>query len=194
MPLVVGLGNPGSDYADTRHNVGWRVVERLVRRWGARAVDRRGEYRSWRGSFAGREVTLLEPLTYMNVSGEALIAWRGRHGLEASELLVIADDVYLPVGYLRLRPSGSSGGHRGLASIEAALGTRGYARLRVGVGAASGAELKQHVLGEPAGGEREALEQTVEQAADAVECWIERGLEDAMQRFNRRVRKEVSES
>ena len=102
--------------------------------------------------------------------------------------------MYLPAGTLRLRASGSSGGHRGLASIERALNTRAYARLRMGVGAAPSAELRQHVLGEPAGGEREALEQASEQAADAVECWIERGLKDAMNRFNRRVRKEVSES
>ena len=194
MALVVGLGNPGPEYAETRHNVGFQVVERLARAWKARRAERRAEYRSWRGAFGGREVTLLEPLTYMNVSGEALIAWREVHRLEPDELLVVVDDVYLPVGEVRVRASGSTGGHRGLESIERALGTREYARLRVGVGSAGEEPLGGHVLAEPAAAEREALEQAVGRAAEAVQCWLRAGVRETMNRFNRRVRKEVSES
>jgi PTH1 family peptidyl-tRNA hydrolase len=140
-------------------------------------------------------VTLLEPLTYMNVSGEAVRAWRERSGAEHPDgMLVIADDVYLPVGVLRLRPAGASGGHRGLESIEQELGTREYARLRIGVGAADGLKLRDHVLAEPEGDERRSLEAAAEQAADAVECWIAQGIHTAMNRFNRKATKEVSES
>ena len=194
MRLVVGLGNPGPDYAGTRHNVGFRVVERLARRWAATAGDLRPTYRSFRGEHRGIEVALLEPLTYMNVSGDALKEWRERHGVEPGDLLVIADDVYLPVGSVRLKVRGSSGGRRGLDSIEAAIGTRDYARLRVGVGTVDASELKQHVLAEPAGEERVTLDQAADRAADAVECWVVDGPAAAMNRFNRKVRKEVPES
>ena len=193
MRLVVGLGNPGPDYADTRHNVGWWVVERLARRWRAEVRERRPAYRSWSSEVRGIEVALLEPLSSMNVSGDALREWRERHAVEPGDLMVIADDVYLPVGTVRLRALGSSGGHRGLESIEAALGTRGYARLRVGVGAVDAAELKQHVLASPGLEERDTLDQAAERAADAVECWIAEGLPAALNRFNLKVRKEVSE-
>lgn len=194
MALVVGLGNPGAPYADTRHNVGWWVVGRLVSRWAAAVGEHRNEYRSWEARFRGTPVTLLEPLTWMNRSGDAIVAWREAHDSEPSELLVAADDVYLPVGHLRLRASGSSGGHKGLASIEQALGTRDYARLRIGIGAVSAAELREHVLDAPGGGEREALERAADAAADAVECWLAEGVIIAMNRINRRVSKEVSES
>jgi PTH1 family peptidyl-tRNA hydrolase len=193
VALVVGLGNPGTAYADTRHNAGWWVVGRLVRRWGASAGEGRSEYRTWDAMFRGSSVTLLEPLTWMNRSGEAIVMWREGHGLEPSQLLVVVDDVYLPVGHLRLRASGSNGGHRGLASIERALGTRDYARLRVGVGAAAAPELREHVLDAPPKDELEALERAADGAAEAVECWLAEGVIMAMNRINRRVPKEVSE-
>ena len=195
MHLVVGLGNPGPDYADTRHNLGWWVVERLAQRWSARPHERTAAYRSWIAEFAERPVTLLEPLTYMNVSGEAVRTWREHRGPEAPDgLLVIADDVYLPVGLLRLRPSGASGGHKGLENIEQELGTRDYARLRIGVGAAEGSKLADHVLAEPEGDERRNLEAAADLAADAVEVWMAQGIHSAMNRFNRKATKEVSES
>lgn len=194
MALVVGLGNPGTRYADTRHNVGWRVVDRLVARWCARPAERTAEYRTWNAAPGGREVALLQPLTFMNLSGEAVRAWGERHPLVLAEVLVVADDVYLPVGSVRLRPGGSSGGHRGLESIEQALGTREYARLRIGVGAADRAELREHVLEAPAGDEGQMLELAADRAADAAECWLGEGILAAMSRFNRRERKEVSES
>jgi peptidyl-tRNA hydrolase, PTH1 family len=185
--LVVGLGNPGERYAPTRHNVAWRVLDTLAARHGAREAGRDTTFRARETTIAERPAVLLQPLTYMNLSGEALGTWRERHGRE-EQLLVLSDDVYLPLGHVRVRASGSSGGHRGLESIEAAVGGRDYARLRIGVGTAdSAAELKEHVLEEFAPEELPALEEAVRLAADAVECWAAEGVLSAMNRFNRRV-------
>ena len=183
----MGLGNPGERYAPTRHNVAWRVLDTLASRHGARDAGRDATWRAREASIAGHAVAMLQPLTFMNLSGEALAAWRGRHGQE-EELLVVSDDVYLPLGFVRVRASGSSGGHRGLESIEVAVGGRDYARLRIGVSAAeSSAALKEHVLEEFAPEELPALEEAVRLAADAVECWVAEGVLSAMNRFNRRV-------
>lgn len=193
MALVLGLGNPGAPFARTRHNVGWRVVEILVRRWHARPDERSPLYHAWTAGRGGGTVHLLTPLTFMNLSGAALTAWTERHGLEPGELLVVADDVYLPFGSLRLRRSGSSGGHRGLESVEAALGGREYARLRVGVGAAEHAgALREHVLREFEAEDEGAVDEVLERAADAVQAWAEEGATAAMNRFNRRAPKEDS--
>lgn len=192
MALVLGLGNPGPRYAATRHNVGWSVVERLVARWRALPLEECREYRAWRSEAEAAD--LLVPLTYMNASGEALAAWRDRHGLEPGRTLVVVDDVYLPLGRLRLRASGSSGGHNGLESLEAAFGGRDWSRLRIGVGAAeSSAELRSHVLESFEDAERPVLQAAIERAADAVECWNREGLIEAMNRYNR-PEEEVSES
>ena len=193
MVLLLGLGNPGDRYARTRHNVGWRVVENLIERWHASTSDATDAYRSWRADRSWGPAALLVPLTYMNRSGEALQTWRSRHELDAANLLVITDDVYLPIGFVRIRPRGSSGGHRGLDSVEAALETRDFARLRIGVGAIDSAELRDHVLEEPESEEAEALEGALRLAADAAECWAEEGVLAAMNRYNRKVPKEVSE-
>jgi len=193
VALVVGLGNPGAPYERTRHNVGWRVIERLVHRWGARAEPGSPPYRAWSAALAGQTIHLLTPLTYMNLSGEALAAWTERHGLEPGALLVVTDDVYLPFGALRLRRSGSSGGHRGLESIEAALGRREYDRLRIGVGAAEdSAALREHVLKEFEPEDETAVDKVLELAADAVEVWAREGATAAMNRFNRRTPREDS--
>lgn len=195
MPVVLGLGNPGERYARTRHNVAWRLIERLVERWRALPAESEPRYRAWRAARGERDVDLVVPLTYMNRSGEALAAWSARHGTPVAELLVVADDVYLPAGFLRLRARGSSGGHRGLASIEETLGGTEYARLRIGVGAAeAAARLPEHVLAAPAPEEEADLEAGLHAAEDAVACWLERGLTAAMNEFNRKVRKEDSDT
>ena len=170
------------------------MVESLAERWRAAPGEATEAYRSWRAEARGREVDLLVPLTFMNRSGAALEAWRERHGLEKDGLLVLVDDVYLPVGALRLRGLGSSGGHQGLESIEGTLGTREYARLRIGVGASESARLEEHVLEELPRDEEETLAEALARAADAVECWIGEGLLVAMNRFNRKARKEVEET
>jgi len=191
---VFGLGNPGPRYAGTRHNVGFRVLEVLVRRAHAEPGPSAAEYRWWRATFGAEAAALVAPQTYMNESGRALGAWRERMDLEPGELLVVADDVYLPLGVLRVRERGSSGGHRGLESIEAVLGTREHARSRVGVGAAeSGAALREHVLEELGGEELEVFDAAIQRAAEVVECWIGEGVKVAMNRYNQKVTKEVSE-
>jgi PTH1 family peptidyl-tRNA hydrolase len=191
---VFGLGNPGPRYSRTRHNVGFRVIERLAERWRARRRDDTPEYRWWEAERNGREVALVQPLTFMNASGMAVAKFRDRHGLEPQELLVVADDVYLPLGTVRVRARGSNGGHRGLESIEATLGTLEYSRLRIGVGAAESAEaLREHVLEGFTPEEESEVEASLGRAAEIVECWADEGVLAAMNRFNRRVGKEVPE-
>jgi len=193
--LVLGLGNPGERYTRTRHNVAWWVLDALAVQWRATRGEECREYQSLHAVVGDREVALMKPLTFMNLSGEALQQWQQRHGLTAAELLVVSDDVYLPLGSIRIRPHGSSGGHRGLESIEAALGSHDFARLRMGVGAAdSSAQLKEHVLDEFVPEESPALEEMVHRSAEAVESWAREGVLSAMNQFNRKVRKEVPES
>ncbi len=183
----MGLGNPGERYARTRHNVAWWVLDELGRRHAATESGASDRGRARRLEIAGRSVELLQPLTYMNRSGEALTEWRERHGAEA-ELLVVTDDVYLPLGMLRMRAGGSTGGHRGLESIEAAVGSRDFTRLRIGVGAPeSSAALREHVLEVFAPDEMPALEAAIRRAADGVEVWVAEGVLGAMNQFNRRV-------
>jgi PTH1 family peptidyl-tRNA hydrolase len=194
VALLVGLGNPGGRYARTRHNVGWRVLDRLAEHWKAHPLEASRTFEVWRAAHGAGVVDLLKPLTYMNLSGDAVDEWRQRHPVEAQSLLVIADDVYLPLGSIRLRARGSSGGHRGLESIAAALGHDRFARLRIGVGAAEdAAALRRHVLEEFDEEEEKIAADAVATAAEAADCWIREGIGPAMNRFNRRVRKEVSE-
>ena len=191
---MLGLGNPGARYEDTRHNVGVRVTEELIGRWKARPVVSGPEYRAWEAAPGGRAVTLMRSQTWMNESGRAIAAWSARNAFDLAELLVVADDVYLPVGMVRLRAGGSSGGHRGLESIEQTVGSGEFARLRVGVGAAPGVALREHVLETFDEDEKGAVAESIGKAADAVEVWFGEGLLAAMNRFNRRVRKEEPES
>jgi PTH1 family peptidyl-tRNA hydrolase len=195
MPLLLGLGNPGGRYAKTRHNVGWRVLDTLAARFAARPFETSRTYEVWRVERDAEPIDLMKPLTFMNLSGDAVLAWVGAHEFESGQLLVVADDVYLPLGALRLRARGSSGGHRGLESIEAALGNADFARLRIGVGAAEGSEaLREHVLEEFDAEEEKLAQEAIATAADAADCWIREGIGAAMNRFNRRVRREVPES
>jgi len=196
VAVVLGLGNPGARYRRTRHNVGWRVVEQLAEEWKAAPADSDPQwFRAWRAAPQGGELHLVVPLGFMNMSGEALSAFGQSHPLDLETLLVVSDDVYLPVGTLRLRGSGTSGGHRGLESIERAFATTSFARLRVGVGSASSsAELGEHVLEDYQDDEAEAAEQAERLAAEAVKCWFEAGLTAAMNRFNRRSSEEETTS
>lgn len=194
MRLVVGLGNPGERYAGTRHNVAWQVLDELVRRWRAEAIAAPPVCVARWAEVGGVGVVLMQPLTFMNNAGEAVDAWQ--HGSQgpAEDLLIVSDDVYLPVGALRIRSGGSSGGHRGLESIERAMGHRDFARLRLGVGAVvSSAGLKEYVLDRFTAEEQTLVDETALRAADAVECWVAEGVLAAMNRFNRRAGKEVRE-
>ena len=189
--VVVGLGNPGPDYAGTRHNIGFAVAHLLADRLKARPYETTRTYASWSARAEGKQLVLLTPLTFMNLSGDALAAYRSRYGLTAAQVLVVVDDIYLPLGQIRLRARGGDGGHNGLTSVEESLATSDYARLRVGVGEAeAGRELVDHVLSGFAPGEKAALEGALAQASDAALLWAREGIVAAMNRFNARPRTE----
>ncbi len=185
--LIVGLGNPGDEYARTRHNAGFLLADLLAQRWRASwRTERRFTARLARAAFGGHECWLCQPLTYMNVSGEAVVAVANYYRLATAKVLVAVDDADLALGTIRLRPDGSSGGHHGLESVEQHLGTRGYARLRLGIGrqATAGRQITGHVLGSFSRVEREVFEQVLVRASEAVECWLQLGITAAMNRFN----------
>lgn len=184
---MLGLGNPGARYAHTRHNAGWLVLDALAERWRARPGERTSTYEARVAAPNGVDVTLLKPLTFMNASGEALAAFRERQAVPDADLLVVTDDVYLPLGAVRARAEGGAGGHRGLESIEQAIGSGDYPRLRLGVGAPAAAEgLREHVLETFSEDERTALDDMIRRGADAVECWVGEGILATMNRYNRR--------
>lgn len=183
--LLFGLGNPGSRYERTRHNLGWMLVGLLCERHGGRLVAGRADYFSSRISIEGRRLHLIKPTTYMNLSGGAVRAYLAIERPERPEICVAVDEVELPLGRMRLRPKGSAGGHNGLKSVEAALHTQEYARLRMGCGPApEGVDLSDFVLGEFAEEEREQVDAMVARAADAVENWVLKGVQSTMGRFN----------
>lgn len=185
MKVVVGLGNPGEEYRGTRHNVGFEVVDRLAAR--ARTELRRDRTLNAlvaRGTVAEEEVLLVEPLTYMNLSGVVARRALERAAGEPGDLVVVCDDYHLPVGVLRLRGGGSAGGHNGLTDVARCLGTQEYPRLRLGIGAPGGAEAREFVLARFRPGERRPMEEAYERAAEAVESWVSHGLERTMARYN----------
>ena len=181
MKLVVGLGNPGREYARTRHNVGWWVVQELARRLGAG-----GEQVKFAGWFAKLgDVGLLRPTTFMNDSGRSVLAAMRFYKLEPEAVLLVSDDLNLPLGRIRLRGSGSDGGHNGLADVCRRLGHSNVPRLRIGIGPSVG-EGRRFVLSPFTEDEWAEIEQAVETAADCANAWLERGLDAAMNQYNRR--------
>lgn len=184
MWIVLGLGNPGAEYAHTRHNVGFEVVDILANRHRGRLNLHRDHAHGGLITLGDTPVLLAKPMTYMNRSGEAARALLQRYELEPSRLLVIVDDVALPLGRLRVRPSGSDGGHNGLASIIALLGTQAFPRVRVGIGAPPPGQMVEYVLSRFSPQERLTIEPVLQRAADAVETVITEGVASAMNRFN----------
>lgn len=182
--LVVGLGNPGNKYARTRHNVGYMVAEALARRYSMRFSSSKQRADTARGTIEGIPVLLALPVTYMNESGNAVSRLVQYYKVNLDHLLVVCDDIDLPFGTLRLRPSGSSGGQRGLQSIVQALGTEEFARLRVGVGRPSG-DATGHVLAPFPPEQERLLPQLTDTAADAVRTALLEGVQTAMNRYNR---------
>jgi len=184
---IVGLGNPGAEYARTRHNIGFMAVECFGEAHGAIwTSQRKFEARVAKVEAAGKRALLCEPQTYMNVSGRAVGALVDFYQLPLNRLLIVVDDADLPFGELRMRGSGSSGGHHGLESIEQRLGTREYARLRIGIGRQRSdvREITGHVLGKFSAAEAEMLELMLKRATAQIERWIEAGLQRAMNEFN----------
>jgi PTH1 family peptidyl-tRNA hydrolase len=187
MKLIVGLGNPGRRYRGTRHSVGAEVVGRLAERVGIDINEEDGFAKVGRGVIGGTRVLLAIPQTYVNVSGAAVRDLRRRHRMAPKDILVVVDDLDLPVGRLRLRARGSAGGHNGLKSIIEAVGTNEFPRLRVGVGRPpDGVDPAEFVLTRFSPGERDELEEVLDRAAEVLEVAIREGVPAAMNRFNAR--------
>jgi peptidyl-tRNA hydrolase, PTH1 family len=185
--LIAGLGNPGRDYAHTRHNAGFLVVERFADRCQAAwKFEDKFAARIALAEFESNKLILCEPQTYMNLSGRAIGPLAAYYKVPLEKILVVVDDADLPLGQLRLRPGGSSGGHHGLDSVEKQIGTRDFARLRIGIGRRNAGvrEITGHVLGRFQPTETELLGKVLERAANQIECWISAGLEKAMNQFN----------
>jgi PTH1 family peptidyl-tRNA hydrolase len=187
--VIVGLGNPGGEYKVSRHNAGFLVVAGLARAHRIRLAAGRGDFMSGTGRVAGREALLVLPLTYMNESGRAVGEAMAVADAPPVDLLVVCDDVNLPLGRLRLRLGGSDGGHRGLRSVIGALGTDAFPRLRLGVGAPpTGSDTADYVLDSFSESERGAMEDMVRRAQEAVEAVLAVGFEKTMSAVNRRER------
>lgn len=189
--VVVGLGNPGAQYEGTRHNVGFEVLGLIAARGGV-AFKRSWRFRarSCTIQVSDQDLLLVQPQSYMNRSGITVSALRRRRGLEPGQILVIVDDVDLPVGRIRIRAKGGAGGHNGLKSIIGALGSDAFPRIRVGVGGReSGENLVGHVLGSFAPGERKILDDAVALAADAATVIVAQGVSTAMNEFNQKKEK-----
>jgi PTH1 family peptidyl-tRNA hydrolase len=186
MKLIVGLGNPGEEYARTRHNAGFMVVERLAGRQGLGGARAKMKFHgaTLEGAIAGERCVLLRPMTFMNRSGLAVGEAITFYKLALSDLMVVVDDWALPVGRVRLRTEGSSGGHNGLADIERALSTPGYPRLRVGIDSPGQVPQVDYVLGNFTAGQMAQLDPALDRACDAVEYWITAGIDEAMTRYN----------
>ncbi|MEY2548944.1 MAG: peptidyl-tRNA hydrolase, family [Verrucomicrobiota bacterium] len=180
--LIAGLGNPGAEYNGTRHNVGFEVVDRLAAEWGLAWQHSK----SWHALWAKNEKAILvKPASYMNRSGEPLQAIAQFYKIAPVEMLVILDDMALPLGRLRLRPDGGTAGHNGLESIIVQFVTEEIPRLRIGIGAPPAEGSVDYVLGRFFEEERAAVEKTIVRAADAVKCAIDNGLLSAMNQFNK---------
>jgi PTH1 family peptidyl-tRNA hydrolase len=186
VKVIVGIGNPGGEYEDTRHNVGWWVVDRLRQAWGFSAFKRERNARVSTGKLGEHSVQLIKPTTYVNRSGAALGPLRTLEDFDvARDLLVVVDDVALDVGRFRVRARGSAGGHNGLKSIQTVLGTQDYARMRIGVGAAPlGADLADWVLSPFPSDDEKVVTELLGDVTDASMTWVQQGVEAAM-RFNR---------
>lgn len=183
--LIVGLGNPGAKYRGTRHNAGYMVLAELAKRRSCGKPSRKFQGEVLEISAAGKNVMLLCPTTYMNLSGQAVGEAMRFYKLGFSDLLVVSDDVDLPVGRIRFRDSGGSGGQKGVRDIINRIGSEKFSRLRVGVGRPpEGVDTADYVLSEFRSEEKDQIESSIQRAADAVLCWVENGTEEAANRFN----------
>lgn len=186
MKLIVGLGNPGSRYASTRHNVGFMVLDRLAARCGAPLTKRQCNAVVATSNIERERVHLAKPQGYMNLSGDTVGCLLRYYRMTPPDLLVVYDDRDLPMGRIRLRERGSAGGHRGITSIISVLGTAEFPRLRVGIGRPPDQDAVDHVLGRFSGEELATMEAALDRAVEAVECALAEGLPAAMNRYNAR--------
>jgi PTH1 family peptidyl-tRNA hydrolase len=182
--LIIGLGNPGRKYANNRHNVGFQCLDRLAEAWSLSFGRRKHRALLAQGEIAGLKVILAKPQTFMNLSGEAVERLARFYRVPPKDILVIYDDLDLPVGKIRLRPEGGSGGHKGMKSIMERLGTNGFPRLRVGIGRPPHGDPVDYVLGDFTPDERIAIDEARERVVSAVELWLAAGIVAAMNKYN----------
>lgn len=185
MRVIVGLGNPGREYAKTRHNVGFMVVDELARRHALEAFKRRFKADVATGTFRGEKLVLIKPQTYMNLSGHAVREARNWYRADISDLMIVHDDLDLPFTEIRMRARGSAGGHNGLASVIEQLGTNEVARLKIGIGRGPSIA-RAHVLSRFSADEERNLDAVISASADAVERWVAAGILAAMNEINGR--------
>ncbi|MCE2501677.1 MAG: aminoacyl-tRNA hydrolase [Dehalococcoidia bacterium] len=182
--LIVGLGNPGPRYRDTRHNVGFGCVDLLAERWGIAVNDRRRTTVLGQGYRDGAPVVLAKPRTFMNLSGESVAYLLARFGGRAADLVIVYDEMALPLGRIRLRARGSDAGHNGIKDIIRNVRTIDFPRLRIGIGGPGMSGSVEHVLGRFSDEEKPAVDAAIARAADAVECLLSEGIDIAMNRYN----------
>lgn len=185
MKLIVGLGNPGAEYERTRHNVGWMVLDAFARKFRISVTKHEKNALTGTGRVAGGSVMVAKPLTYMNLSGDAVKLLVNAYTDSISDLLVVYDDIDLPVGRLRIRPSGSAGTHNGMRSIVQTLGNENFPRLRFGIGASDDGPLRDYVLDEFGADEQAVVDRAIERAVDALVLCARGDLKRAMNEFNR---------
>ena len=184
--LIIGLGNPGKDYDGTRHNIGFAVIDALARRHGITVTKRDNQALMGDGGVGDVRVFLMKPQTFMNLSGQSAAGFLRMKPLELMDILVVTDDISLPLGRLRLRADGSAGGHNGLKSLIAHLHSSAFPRLRFGVGAPRDPSVQvDFVLGRFGRGEQAEVEDSIERAVAALELWLSEGIQPAMNQFNR---------
>ncbi|HET8772238.1 MAG TPA: aminoacyl-tRNA hydrolase [Thermoanaerobaculia bacterium] len=185
MKLIVGLGNPGADYERTRHNVGWMVVEAFARKFRIDITKHEKNALTGTGRVAGGSVMVAKPLTYMNLSGEAVRLLVNAYLESTDDLIVVYDDIDLPLGKLRIRPNGSAGTHNGMRSMVQTLATEKFPRLRIGIGASDAGRLRDYVLDEFAAEEQPVVDRAIARSVDALLLFARGDLRRAMNEFNR---------
>lgn len=185
MKLIVGLGNPGKEYSETRHNIGFRVIYDLAKKYNIGLTGNKHKALFGQGMIRGEKVILAQPLTYMNLSGEAVLPLMKYFKIDLEDLMIIYDDLDLEPGYLRMRGSGGHGGHNGIRSLISCLGTKDFARLRVGIGRPEGQiPVRDFVLGRFSKAESSMIDEAVSRGIDGIELWLKEGLEKAMNQVN----------
>jgi PTH1 family peptidyl-tRNA hydrolase len=184
IKMIVGLGNPGDEYVDTRHNIGFEVIDSLAEALKTDVKKRKFGARFGFGEFADKKLILLKPWQFMNRSGQAVATAVGFYKLGLSDLLVVTDDMALSPGRIRIRAKGSAGGHNGLADVIEKLGTESFARCRIGIGQSGREDAVDFVLDKPTKADRVLLNEAIERSREAVLCWAEHGIEATMNKFN----------
>ena len=185
MLAIIGLGNPGPRYTKTRHNAGFMVIQELAARHNI-ALSQREQYMAYRGSIGDETIVLMEPLTFMNLSGRAVALGMRKFGYEPEDIIVVCDDMDIETGRIKIKPGGSSGGHNGIQSIMDSTGDKDFPRIKVGIGRDPRIPSEKYVLSKFRPDEQDALLESIQTAADALDDIIKNGLQHAMNTFNRK--------